>query len=314
MNSPRPIADSFGQGNVVGNDRLALSYRQCRQLAQQTARNFYYSFMVLPRPKRSAMCALYAFMRGTDDIGDSVAPIEQRRQALRDWRCQLEEALAGRMPPDLWWMALVDTIRQYAIPVERLHEVIDGVTSDLDTCRYATFQDLYGYCYRVASAVGLACLPIWGASDPRAAQPAVACGIAFQLTNVLRDLVEDYGRNRIYLPQEDLDRFGVTEGMIAARRPTPQLENLVAFEIDRARGYYRTSLELATYLPPTGRAILSVMYGVYGGLLEAIAKRPMGILERRLSLPTSQKIGCVLQALPIRYLGRSMPIPAVARP
>jgi phytoene synthase len=293
---------------------MALAYKQCRQVAQQTARNFYYSFLVLPRPKRSAMCALYAFLRGADDIGDSFAPIEDRRRALHDWRSQLEDVLAGRSPQDLWWIALADTIKRYAIPVERLHEVVDGVASDLDTFRYRTFADLYGYCYRVASAVGLACLPIWGASDPRATAPAEACGIAFQLTNVLRDLVEDYDRGRIYLPQEDLDRFGVTDAMIARRQPTDELNQLLQFEIDRARSYYRTSLDLTEYLPATGRAILSVMYGVYGGLLGKIADRPMGVLEGRISLPATEKIGYVLRALPIRYLGQSMPIPAVARP
>ncbi len=295
-------------------DPLTLAYAQCRQLAQRTARNFYYSFLVLPQPKRSAMCALYAFLRGADDIGDSSAPVDQRRRDLIDWRSRLEDVVAGKSPDELWWMALADTIKRYAIPVDCLHEVVDGVASDLDTFRYQTFEDLYGYCYRVASAVGLACIPIWGASDPRAQKPAEACGIAFQLTNVLRDLVEDYGRGRIYLPQEDLDRFGVTESMLAHRQRTPQFDALMFFEIQRARDYYRTSLDLAQYLPATGRAILSVMYGVYGGLLETIAHRPQSVLEGRVSLSSHRKIACVLRALPVRYLGQAMPIPSVARP
>jgi phytoene synthase len=294
-------------------ETLLAAYAQCRHLAQRTARNFYYSFLVLPRPKRWAMCALYTFLRGADDIGDGLAPVEQRRRELDGWRRRLDDVVAGRSAEELWWVALEDTIRRYSIPVERLHEVIDGVASDLDTFRYRTFGDLYGYCYRVASAVGLACLPIWGARDPRAQQPAEACGIAFQLTNVLRDLVEDYGRGRIYLPQEDLDRFGVTEPMLARREPTPEFQSLMRFEIDRACSYYRTSVALADYLPATGRAILSVMYGVYGGLLERIAERPEGVLEGRVSIPKSRKIACVVRALPVRYLGSPMPIPSVAR-
>lgn len=284
-------------------DPLRLAYAQCRRLARRTARNFYYSFLVLPKAKRRAMCALYAFLRHTDDIGDSTLPVSQRRAALVEWRRRLDATLAGHKPPDLWWLALADTVRQYEIPQQQLHEVVDGVESDLDTVRYATFHDLYRYCYRVASTVGLSCIRIWEARDPRADKHAEWCGIAFQLINVLRDLVEDYERGRLYLPKEDLDHFDVSEEIFATRRTTPQFEALMRFQIDRARSYFEESLGLIEYLPASGRAIFSVMRGLYGGLLEKIERSPESVLTSRVSLGLAQKLGCVTRALPIRYLG-----------
>lgn len=298
-----------GRNDSIGtSDRLLSAYQQCRDLARLTARNFYYSFLVLPRPKRWAMCALYAFMRATDDIGDSAEPIEKRRQALDQWRAQLDDALAGRTPQDLWWLALSDTVRRYDIPHDRLHAVVEGVASDLDTFRYDTFNELYHYCYRVASVVGLACIKIWGASDRRADLPAEHCGIAFQLTNVLRDLVEDYNRGRLYLPKEDLDRFGVSEEVLLHRKPTPEFEEMMRFQIARARSYYDQSRELALYLPASGRAIYAVMHGMYGGLLDKIAVSPNRVLDGRVSLSVGHKLGCVMRALPIRYFGSSAPV------
>ena len=216
--------------------------------------------------------------------------------------------LGGTPPEDLWWLALSDTVRRYNIPHERLHAVVDGVTSDLDTFRYDTFNDLYHYCYRVASVVGLACIKIWGASDRRADLPAEHCGIAFQLTNVLRDLVEDYNRGRLYLPQEDLDRFGVSEDVFLLRQSSPEFEEMMRFQIARAQDYYRQSRELSLYLPASGRAIFAVMQGMYGGLLEKIAASPSRVLEGRVSLSVGHKIGCVMRALPIRYFGGSAPV------
>jgi phytoene synthase len=286
-------------------DPLSASYSQCREFARRTARNFYYSFLVLPRAKRRAMCALYAFLRRTDDIGDSARPVQERRRELDEWRRQLDATLAGGRPRDLWWLALRDTVDRYAIPAERLHDVVDGVASDLDTFRYATFDELHRYCYRVASAVGLACIRVWGAQDPRADRYAEWCGIAFQLTNVLRDLVEDFGRGRIYLPQEDLAAFGVGESVFEKRTATPEFLDLMKFQIDRARTYLERSLELAHYLPPSGRAVYCVMRGLYGGLLEAIARSPESVLTRRVSLSMVQKVGCVARGLPVRYLGWS---------
>lgn len=284
-------------------DALETAYRQCREMARRTAQNFYYSFLVLPKPKRWSMYALYTFMRRTDDIGDSHHPLEVRKRELLQWREELDRAMAGKSTNGLWWLALTDTVRRHDIPVQRLHDVVDGVASDLETFRYESFAELYQYCYRVASAVGLACIRVWGASDRRAELPAEYCGIAFQLTNVLRDLVEDHDRGRLYLPQEDLRQFGVSEAMLAARQATPEFMELMRFQIARARDYYERSVELSQYLPSSGRAILSVMRGVYGGLLERIAESPERVLDGRVTLSLPDKWRCVIKAFPVRFGG-----------
>src|SRR4051812_26269549 len=192
-------------------DPLRSSYRFCCDLSRREARNFYYSFLLLPADRRRSMCALYAFLRHTDDLADEPGPADTKRSALDSWRLDLDRSLAGH--PDSWpgLPALADTVRRHAIPPKHLNDVIDGCLMDLEPRPYATFDDLYAYCYRVASAVGLSCLHIWGyrSESGRAEQLAEACGIALQLTNILRDVREDARSGRIYLPREDLDRFGV---------------------------------------------------------------------------------------------------------
>ncbi|HWA96937.1 MAG TPA: squalene/phytoene synthase family protein, partial [Pirellulales bacterium] len=192
------------------------SYRACKRLTRRTARNFYYSFLVLPRAKRRAMYALYAFLRQTDDLGDCDAPIAERRESLQRWRQSLDRSLAGEFDSPLL-PALADTLRQYRVPLVYLHDVIDGVLMDLDERVYETFGQLCEYCRRVASAVGLACIHIWGFSGDQAALEAADCsGIAFQMTNILRDLKEDAALGRVYLPSDDLRRFNYTADDIRA--------------------------------------------------------------------------------------------------
>ena len=188
------------------NDELAASYVHCQQIARRSASSFYYSFLLLPKPKRQAMCALYAFLRQTDDLSDSADSATDRRAALETWRESLERATRGAFDDPLL-PALADTMAGYSIPVDHLHAVIDGVEMDLEPLEYETFDELEAYCHRVASAVGLACLCIWGTTSERALEPARQCGVAFQLTNILRDLKEDAARGRVYLPREDLARF-----------------------------------------------------------------------------------------------------------
>ncbi|HEY2895309.1 MAG TPA: phytoene/squalene synthase family protein, partial [Pirellulales bacterium] len=188
------------------SDEIAASYAHCRRIARRSASSFYYSFLLLPKPKRQAMCALYAFLRRTDDLGDSAAPAAERRGALVDWRHALVECQAG-IYADPILPALAHTVRTFSIPLEYLHAVIDGIETDLEPVAYESFDQLEEYCYRVASVVGLACLRIWGSIHPSAERPARQCGIAFQLTNILRDLGEDAARGRVYLPREDMDRF-----------------------------------------------------------------------------------------------------------
>src|SRR5271156_1945685 len=190
---------------------LEESYALCGQIARETGKNFYYSFLVMPREKRAAMCAIYAFMRRSDDIADGAANPAVALDGLRRWREQVDAALNDVDAGEPILPALVDTVRRYRIPPRHFHELLDGTEMDQTTTRYATFDELYKYCYRVASAVGLVVLPVFGYKDEGALVPAEACGIAFQLTNILRDVKEDAEMGRVYLPQEDLRRFRVSE-------------------------------------------------------------------------------------------------------
>src|SRR5215213_3696202 len=203
------------------NDVLRASYRFCGALSRREARNFYYSFLVLPPPLRRSMCALYAFLRHTDDLADEPAPLEEKRRALDDWRQSLDAAMTTGLASSWPGLpALVDTVERHRMPRRLLDLVIDGVTMDLEPRPFATFEDLYGYCYRVASVVGLSCLHIWGyrPEGGRAAELAEACGVALQLTNIVRDVREDARQGRIYLPREDLERFGVVPEELSADR------------------------------------------------------------------------------------------------
>jgi phytoene synthase len=274
------------------------SFAWCRRLALRSARNFYYAFYVLPKPQRRAMNALYAFMRVTDDLADEPGAIEAKREALWNWRRALERALAGDYSHPLH-AALHDTIKGYGIPVQYLHDVIDGVEMDLTSVRFATFDDLYPYCYRVASAVGLACIHIWGFRDETAKQYAEAAGIAFQLTNILRDLGEDLVAGRIYLPQEDIDRFGCPPE--TWRQRGPAFRELMRFEVERARGYYQKAEQVAPLLLPSGRAVFQVMMRIYRGLLEAIAERAYDVFAGRVSLSRWRKVRHLLLAFPVKW-------------
>ena len=198
------------------------SYAYCRRIARSRARNFYYSFLLLSAQQRKAMCAIYAFMRYCDDLSDEPGAT---RAAIDRWRAEMEEALEGRFGDHPMWPAFHHTVRRFGIPHQYFREMIDGVASDLEPRRIETFEELYRYCYQVASVVGLTIIHIFG-FDTRSALPlAEKCGVAFQLTNILRDIREDAGRDRIYLPAEDLQRFGVSAGGPAGRasqRPLPQ--------------------------------------------------------------------------------------------
>lgn len=305
-NSPtEDAAQAGGCRTCPQSVSLQQSYADCRRIARKQAGNFYYAFMVLPKPQHDAMCALYSFLRYVDDLGDADRPEADRRDDLQRCRSRLNEAVAGQTPAVSWWRGLSDTVNRYKIPTEYLHATIDGVMSDLTTTRYATFEDAYAYCYKVASAVGLSCLRIWECDDPRSLLPGEWCGIAFQWTNILRDIVEDKRRGRIYLPQEDLQRFGVSEEELEGPDASPAFLALMNFEIERAREYYRKSAELVPLLDPKGRAVLQIMTDVYQGLLNKIAKQPERVLRERVSLSPQRKLAMVLRALPTRYLSRS---------
>jgi phytoene synthase len=278
----------------------AHSYAVCERLARREAGNFYHAFRLLPSDQRLAMCALYSFMRLTDDIADGCGDVEERRGQLTQWRRRLHEALDGEDSHPIH-PALRHTVRTYSIPVRYLEEVVDGVEMDLDTTRYATFRELYRYCYHVASAVGLACIHIWGFQGDTALAQAEAAGIAFQLTNILRDLGEDADRSRIYLPQEDLARFGYGERDLNARLRNDAFRALMRFEADRARDYYEAAEPLVEALRPAGRAVFLVMLRTYRGLLEAIVRRDYDVFSGRVRLSKLRKLWLAARALPIRW-------------
>jgi phytoene synthase len=271
------------------------SYAWCRRLARARARNFYYSFLLLDRPRRDAMCAVYAFMRRCDDLSDDPAPGD-RRAALEAWRRDLRLALEGRFGEDPCWPALQDAVRRYSIPREYLEVMIDGVSSDIDPRHLETFEDLYGYCYQVASVVGLTVIHIFGFTSGEALPLAEKCGVAFQLTNILRDITEDAGRGRLYLPAEDLRRFGVDEIALLEGRRTAAVIDLLRFESARAREYYRQSEALLGLVDARSGASLWALREIYQRLLGRIERSGFDVFSRRIRVPAWEKMGIVARA------------------
>ena len=282
------------------NLSLADSFRHCEELARRSAGNFYPAFRVLPRDQRLAMCALYAFMRITDDLADEPDTLENRRRKLAQWRQQLHRALAGDFE-DPSHPALEHIVKKYGIPVRYLEDVLDGVEMDLEPIRFATWDELQKYCYRVASAVGLCCIHIWGFRGEEAVPLAIQAGHAFQLTNILRDLGEDIGSGRVYLPTEDLDRFGYTEAMLKQSQRNEAFRALMRFEVARARGLYESSWPLVPLLERPGRAVFLAMARTYRGLLDVIEARDYDVFSQRASVPKWRKAWNVVRSLPVRW-------------
>jgi len=279
------------------NSSLEESRQYCQQLAKQTGKNFYYSFLTLPADMRRDMCVLYAFMRITDDIGDDESiHLAQRGRNLTAWKQSLQSALSGESVEHVIFPALLDIIERRQIPAEYLYDVIDGVSQDLEPHRFETWQELEQYCYHVAGAVGLCCIHIWGFEGDSVREPAVACGTAFQLTNILRDIGEDADRGRIYLPQEDLQRFGYTEDDIQNRVIDDRFRKLMQFEVERARDYYNQAEELFASLSKEGRPILRAMIRIYGGLLDRIEARNYDVYSSRVSLSKMKKWSIVARS------------------
>lgn len=275
---------------------LDASYAACRRLTRRAGSSFYYPLWLLSRDKRRAMWALYSFMRRTDDLGDNEAAVETRRAALAAWRTALERALAGEFDDPIL-PALADAVARYGIPPEHLRAAIGGVEMDLDGRQYATFAELETYCDHVASAVGLACIHVWGFSDPAAFRPARQCGIAFQLTNILRDLKEDAAAGRVYLPQEDLARFDYTVEDLRQGVRDSRFVALMQFEIARAELFYAEAETLGQWLTPDGRAALAAMTGIYRDVLDQIKRRGGDVFSRRVRVSRWRKLKIAAQSL-----------------
>jgi phytoene synthase len=272
---------------------LAQSYRHCHDVARDRARNFYYSFVLLPHEQKNAMCAIYAFMRYCDDLSDEPGAT---KSAMERWRAAIDDALAGHPDDNPAWPAFLDSVERYRIPRQYFYEMIEGVASDLEPRSIRTFDELYQYCYRVASVVGLTIIHIFGFTSPEALPLAEKCGIAFQLTNILRDVREDAERGRIYLPEEDLIRFGVTADDLKNARRTEQFGRLMEFEADRARRYYRESAPLLKLIQPKTRRSLWALIAIYSRLLDRVSESKYDVLTRRISLSSMEKTWIVLRA------------------
>ena len=295
------------------------SFDHCNRLTKRTAGNFYFSFCGLPVSQFRAMCALYAFMRVTDDWGDDATGTpEQRITNLEAWQQALTAALqpgwsvaeitGWTEPARMVLPALREIVERFAIPHEPLFAVVRGVRSDLETEisnlksqitneRFQSFDELADYCYLVAGAVGLCCIHIWGFHGSEARPHAVDCGTAFQLTNILRDVGEDAAAGRVYLPAEDLQRFGVTVADLIAHRCDDRFRALMEFEAERAKSFYASAEKLLPCLEPHGRPILKAMLQIYGGVLAEIERRRFDVFSERVSLPRWRKLWIAADAL-----------------
>ncbi len=273
---------------------LEESYRWCRDVAKRRAKNFYYSFVLLSAEQKNAMCAVYAFMRYCDDLSDeagaSAAAIERWREALR-------AALEGKFDDHPAWPAFYDTVHRFHIPHQYFFDMIDGVLSDLVPRRMETFEELYRYCYKVASVVGLTTIHIFGFESQEALALAEKCGIAFQLTNILRDVREDAELGRQYLPEEDLRRFGVSADDLRDGIRSPAFVRLMEFEAARARQYYDESAPLVALVNARSRSSLWALISIYSRLLDRIRKSNYDVLARRISLSKWEKSWIVVQAM-----------------
>lgn len=267
---------------------LEASYAFCRRIARARARNFYYSFLLLSREQKNAMCAIYAFMRYCDDISEGP---DASRAAIEQWRRELDQALGGEYAENPLWPAFHDTVKRYGIPREYFHEMIDGVSTDLEPRQIQTFDELYRYCYQVASVVGLTIVHIFGFESPEALKLAEKCGVAFQLTNILRDVREDLENGRVYVPAEDILRFGAS-----LKNRDERFVRLMRFEAERARGYYNESRPLIELVHRRSRPSLWAIIEIYRRLLDRIEGSNFDVLGKRIRLPAWEKLGILVSA------------------
>ncbi len=301
--------------NVNPAPSLEDAYRTCRQIARREAKNFYYAFLALPAAKRDAICAVYAFMRQADDLADDESDTREHRRArlsqwLNDWNAAVHSGVSG----DPVFVALADARLRCNIPLELLEKLVAGTAMDLDPAydpapgggattapvTYSTFVDLYEYCYLVASVVGLVCIRIFGYTDPAAEHLAEELGIAFQLTNILRDIREDAERGRIYLPLEDLAAQELSPQLIlehGARPVSSAVRKLLGIEALRAESYYRAGRRLLPLIDADSRPALWVLIAIYHRLLTRITRARFEVFSARIRVPAREKLGILAWGL-----------------
>ncbi len=275
--------------------QLRAAYSVCRHIARSAAKNFYYGFLVLPSHKRDALSAVYAFMRRADDISDDTSvSVELRRQKLAGLLEAMHRVVEGNKTDDPVLLALADSQKRYNIPSELLEKLVRGTAMDLAQGdapqQYDTFDQLYDYCYHVASVVGLICIRIFGYRDPKAEKLAERTGIAFQLTNIIRDVKEDSQLGRVYIPREDLNRFGVDPRALTNGSAPAALRPVLAFETERAREFYRSADELLPLVDEDSQPALWTLVEIYRRLLERIALRDYDVFSQRVHLSTAEKV------------------------
>ncbi len=291
--------------------QLTMAYSVCRGITRANAKNFYYAFLVLPKRKRQALCAVYAFMRRCDDIADDPSlSLEERRYKLDTWLDALHRAQQGEPSDDPILLALTDAQRRYTIPAGLLDELAMGTAMDVVdpeaasqdtrasanvavpglTIQYQTFDDLKLYCYRVASVVGLVCIHIFGYRDPAAEPLAEQCGLAFQLTNIIRDVKEDAAMGRVYLPEEDLAKFGLSAADLLSKPDPARFRPLLALEAARALQLYQAGEQLIPYISEDSQPALWVLVNIYRRLLEKIVERQYDVFNGKVSLTVSEKL------------------------
>jgi squalene synthase HpnC len=277
------------------SEPILASYTECARIARASRSSFYLAFFGLPKDKRNALCALYAFMRLVDDASDEPGDMDSKRRGIARWRALLDAAVSGHTGAHAILPALADTISRFEIPTRYFHDLILGAEMDLTISSYATFDRLSEYCYRVAGTVGLTCLHVFGFRDPRSPDLAERLGLAFQITNIIRDVRADLDMQRIYLPQEDLARFGVSEADL--RGPlNPSLEQLLQFEADRAWRFYEEGAPLVNQVDSDSRATLWALIRTYSMLLARIEERDFDVFSARVSLSSAEKIQYLLTA------------------
>src|SRR5438270_8697439 len=285
--------------------QLVMAYSVCKGITRTATKNFYYASLVLPRRKREALCAVYAFMRRCDDIADDpTLALPDRRQKLETWLDALHSAQQGQPTDDAILLALTDAQRRFSIPAGLLDELAQGTAMDVEeaeasaqttsapglTIQYKTFEDLRLYCYRVASVVGLVCIHVFGYRDPAAESLAERCGLAFQLTNIIRDVKEDAALGRVYLPEEDLAKFGLSSSDFLATPDPSRLRPLLSLEADRAREFYQSGEELIPYVAEDSQPALWVLITIYRRLREKIAERQYDVFSGKVSLTVWEKL------------------------
>jgi squalene synthase HpnC/squalene synthase HpnD len=291
---PRPERE---RGAVIARnaENLRASYVECNRIARGAHSSFYLAFFGLPRDKRNALFALYAFMRLIDNVSDEPGDLEAKRRGLARWRAMLDEAIAGETGGHAVLPALADSIARFNIPTRYFHDLILGAEMDLTVATYATFDQLSEYCYRVAGTVGLTCLHVFGFRDPRDPDLAERLGLAFQLTNIIRDVRADLEMGRVYLPQEDLARFGCSTNDLQGPL-TERVEALLEFEAERVWRFYEEGVALIGQIDPDSRATLWALVRTYSTLLARMEERNFDVFTSRVSLSSAEKVQYLLAA------------------